>query len=527
MITTLQETLSQQSAHRRFRQAAGQALALLALLLIRLGLQAALYQAGFVALTADEFGRTVMAARFALSPEMEWGGAWLPLHMVLVGGLLRLSWDLLLLPRLVSVFFGAVSVLMMAELAAHLSGSRRVGFIAALLLGLTPGHLWLSSVPLTEIVHFTLVLVFLLAFLRYLKGGDYQLLFLSALVLALANGFRYEAWLVSLPFSAGLVGVEGLRFLQGRSNRQRLFVSLLAGALPWLFPLAWIWAGSLEAGQFFGVLADIKTYKQVWYGSGAGLANDLRPLFELDPFLLAAGLAGAAALVRRSMTGWWYTAFTGIPLILFLYLHGGQAEPEGNPVRYLAPYLFLFCPPAAFALDAALQRSIRAPTGRNLLLGCVVLSLSAVQVGRTLEFTNSTSSRGLAVGQRLRTLRAADPSNVGRGAMIELVYWDYLAIHVGANDLNQIVYDRPLDLERRGGRSILQDDIPGFQDCLAEYQIGYVIVRSPELRRLAEEVVGGAVLDEVSGYAFYAVPNSLIDRTVEPGTCPLGIGRGY
>jgi hypothetical protein len=41
------------------------------LLIARLGLQALLYRSGFEALTSDEFGRTVLAARWAQQPQMD------------------------------------------------------------------------------------------------------------------------------------------------------------------------------------------------------------------------------------------------------------------------------------------------------------------------------------------------------------------------------------------------------------------------------------------------------------------------
>ncbi len=53
-------------------------LSVILFLLIRLFIQIALYHDGFISLTADEFGRTIVAARWSEHPTLTGGGSWLP-----------------------------------------------------------------------------------------------------------------------------------------------------------------------------------------------------------------------------------------------------------------------------------------------------------------------------------------------------------------------------------------------------------------------------------------------------------------
>ncbi len=83
----------------------------------RLFLQVMLYRFGFMSLSADEFGRTVLAARWARDPHAVWSGVWLPFHMYLFGAALRLKWEMLYVPRIIVTVFGFISMTLPKEVA--------------------------------------------------------------------------------------------------------------------------------------------------------------------------------------------------------------------------------------------------------------------------------------------------------------------------------------------------------------------------------------------------------------------------
>lgn len=176
-----------------------------AILVVRLFIHFALYHAGFISLTADEFGRTIVAAEWVKHPTWEWKGAWLPFHRPLIGLFLKLHWELLWTPRIVTIIFGLLSIVFMFLLTKKLFDSYVVGLISAGLLSVNPLHVWLSSVPLTEMVSLTLVLIGVWAFVGYMIDAKAKYLLVAGIMLGFASGFRIESWFFSAILSLFLL----------------------------------------------------------------------------------------------------------------------------------------------------------------------------------------------------------------------------------------------------------------------------------------------------------------------------------
>ncbi len=494
----------------------------LLLLVSRLTMQWLLLRAGFEALSADEFGRSVLAAQWARAPYALWHGFWLPFHTYLVGSAVGLHWELLWVPRALAIGFGLCSIGLMAWLGRRLFNSWRVGGIAALLLMLNPVHLWLSTTPLTEIMHTALLLACLVGAVGYLQSGRHVDLAGGTLALALANGFRFEAWMSSAVWSLLFVGIAGWRVWQG-SARREAGVLVLAALVPWLFPVMWMAESVRATGHPLAFSQAITTYKLTWYGPSRSFANYLPPLLQMDPLatvLTLPALLGVLATSRRRAERRWFVAVAGLPFALFLALHGGQQEPPGNYLRYLAPFLFMGYPALAWLLVrvATLGTTPRWRTGLLAgLLGLVV----CVQVPQSLRFSNDPAAQGVAVGRHIRALRAADVRLGSRPVLIELAYWQYLAIHVGANDLEGILYDRPLDFERRASTSMLLAPPDVVRACLAARDISMLVLESEALRAVAEIQLGLTPAQTVNGYTFYPLP-----EREEPASTPCTLAIG-
>ena len=500
---------------------------LVLILIGRLALHVLLYRSGFMALTADDFGRIVVAGQWAQQPHAIWQGPWLPLHTYVFGSLLRLDWDLLYLPRVISIGVGLGAIVLMYQLAARLFGRPLIGLLSAFLLAVNPVHLWLSSTPLTEGPYILLVLGAMSSMALDLEEHKPNRLYLSAVLLAFAGGIRFEGWLVSAAFSIWVLGRTLL--LRRRGHATWLLVRALAVAgIPWLFPLVWLAGSYLHSGNAIGFLADVKGYKSIWYGQGRSYLGYLRTAFVIDPFLSVAlipSLLGYVVLYRRATSPYWYLVLTLIPLAIFGVLHGGQVEPPGNYLRYLAPFLLVFYPVVAFccvAIVEFLARAHRWPWAGLAGLGVVI---TLVQINQALAFRNDPAAAGVRVGRRIgELLRTSGPE--ASTIMIELSYWDYLAIHVGANDLARIVYDRPVDLLTRRSESVLVSDLAVARGCLSFHGAGYVVVKSPELQAIVEQRLAFPLYDEVDGYRFYHV-TPLRDEQSDGLVCPLGIGVPY
>jgi hypothetical protein len=505
-------------------------LALGLLLSLRLVIQLALYKAGFISLTADEFGRTIAAAIWSQHPTFELHGIWLPFHTYFIGTALLIKWELLWLPRLITILMGLASIVLMYLLASSLFDSRKAGLVSAFLLSVNPAHIWLSGAPLTEIPNAMLVLAAIYAFSLYLKSSKRSFLYTAACILAVANGFRFESWLISLMFSLTLLGLGLLGIIQKKIHAREMLNLIVAAFIPWLFPLGWVVGNYLETQNPFYFSDVVRDYNLLWYGREISYTRYLETFLKIDPYLTFLGVAGVISsylLNKRSQAVKWYVAVSVLPLVAYILLQGGQPQPPGNYIRYFAQFSFLFYPAFGYLwvqIDQALHsRALK-------LVPLLFLTIVAItQLRAAFRFTNDPAAEGLAVGLVIRELRAQNPEISGQPVVIELSYWQYLAIHVGANDIDRIVYDRAWDIASRSSQPLLMTDESLFQSCLKLYDISYVVVKEPELRSVMESKLQLQPVNIVNGYAFYPVSaGSLADVPADPAvTCPLPFGSGY
>jgi hypothetical protein len=506
-------------------------LALILLLLFRLFTQLALYRAGFISLTADEFGRTIVAAAWSKHPVMVWNGVWLPFHTYLFGTALLIKWELLWMPRLVTILIGCVSIVLMYFLASSLFESQAAGLISAFLLSVNPAHIWLSATPLTEMPNATLVLAATWSFGVYLKNSKRVWLFIAAGALALANGFRFESWLISALFTL-IVLSKGFLWVIRRKNQpgETLFL-VIAACIPWVFPLGWMIGNYIETQNPFYFTEAIRAYKLQWYGQDVSYRKYVETFLRMDPYLAILGILGILVcllLNKRSKAIQWYVAATAIPLAVYILLSGGQVEPPGNYIRYLAPFAFLFYPSLGYLLIVV---STKVTQCDRLKLGLVLfLGLAAItQIQAAFRFKNDPAADGLAVGLAIREMREGTPEISDRPVLIELSYWQYLAIHTGANDIDRIVYDRVLDPGSRASQSLLLTDEELFQSCLRLYNVSTIVVKDPRLRSVVESGLQLQPAQEVNGYAFYPIDTGALNDVPadQAPTCPLPFGSGY
>lgn len=492
-----------------------------ALLLARLGLQAALLRAGFQALTADDFGRVVQAANWAAHwtdlSRLDPGGVWLPLYTLLHGLALKLYPDLALTPRLVTLLFGLLSLPLMAALTRELTGSRAAALLSAFLLAVNPAHLWLGAAPLSEMPYFTLLLAALLGLARYWRDQRASPLLAAAACLALANGLRFEGWVVSLLFGLLLLGR-----LARPGGEARPGLLLAAALLPWAIPALWAAAAWLQDGSPLAFLETIRGYKQARFPTPPSFLPYLQSLAQLEAPGALLALPGLWLLWKRPAARW-YLLFALLPPAAFVALHAGQYEPPANLARYLAPFLFLLLPPASAALLAGLERFVRDGRQRAAALSLILCALALLQARTAFTRPNDPAAAGLEVGRRLKALRQERPDLSARPALLELHNWEFLAVQVGANEIGSLLYDRP-SYPPGAGPSALAAPAEEVQRLLQACQVGLLILRAPELRASAEGALGLQPLAQVNGYAFYPVPGR---SDTASGACPLQTGADW
>jgi len=503
--------------------------ALLLVMLGRLFLQQSLRAAGFEALTADDFGRVVFAARWAINPHPLWHGPWLPFHTYFVGFLLTLNWELLYLPRLIGSIVGFVSLGLMYLLSLHLFQSKLTALTSTVLLALNPAHTWLALTPLTELLNFALLITCSLWLVRYEDEHKKGFLLLGLFPLMIATATRFESW----GFGATLVIYFVLKavysLLKGGEyirNADWLAVGA-AGAAVSIFPLAWILGNYLETGNGLYFLTINRAFDMKWYGNQRDYLAYWNTLFKIDPLTTMLALPSVLVCLYKNRTlprVRMYMCLIGIPFAFFVLLQGGQVQPYGNYIRYLSQFLFPLYPVVSWLIVLALRTLFVKRATAVISLCMFIIVMATIQVPSMFKFQNDPAVEGLRVGQRLREIWADDPSNKKKPVLIELNYWQYLGIHVGANDIFHIIYDRPLDFSlMNNSTSSLDKQV--IQNCVAYYHIGYIIVRDPKLLQLVKTTLQALPSEKVDNYSIFYVDQATYSKRT--GQCPLVIGKGY
>jgi len=495
------------------------AAALIAILALRLFLHRELYRSGFEAFDGDEFLRIAKAAWWTRDPgvflDRDQRINWLPLPVYLTGIALRIHWNLLFVPRGLNLAWGIASLALMYFLAKALFGSSRIGLISALLLSVNPAHVWLSSTALSEIPYSALLLAFLLCFTLHRQGKGPLALALASLSLALANATRYEGWAVSGLFSAFLIaGVAGRTIRRG-SSALRSAGELIAAAVPWIFPVAWLVFNHRLAGDAFSFLSTIQAGARP---PDPNAGPSFRPFGEaalaIDPALAAlAAPAWVFAVLRRreKQATLCYAAFLFLPLAAFLLLQGGVMNSPTVYIRYLASFFFIAYPAFAWAIDRGVAFLGRRPAVRFCALAAVLGAVGAYQVPRIFSSPYVQNSAGLKVGAKIAELRRK--AGESARALVEspadnnrFKVWKAFAILVGVDDAftSRLIWLGDV----RTRFSLEQSDLDDLKGFLQRRRVGYIAVKSPALREAAENRLRLEAEIAIDGYYFYPCPDA-------------------
>ncbi len=182
----------------------------------------------------DSHARILNAAEWAEEPYFFTPGErdWLPLHFYIMGILLWLTGDPVFMPRLVSLFFGLLSLWAFYR-AANIVFGRDVAVYSLLIFAFYPLHIMLSVVSLSETVYLFFLLCFIYYFIAYLKKLKLKHYVLSIACLVPASMTRYEAWVFIFW---GLI----LLFIQRRRINDFPLKIFNFSVITLGFPIAWL-----------------------------------------------------------------------------------------------------------------------------------------------------------------------------------------------------------------------------------------------------------------------------------------------
>ena len=260
--------------------------------------------------------RIELAERWARDPHL-WHGfletyQYGPLHLTLVGALVRLLGDRVFAARLLSLACGLACVWLLYRIAEHERGPE-AAFWAGLGLALSPLHIQASATGASEALFLAL---FLGAVLTTLRGK----LVVPALLLGAAGLVRYDGWMY-VPLIGGLL-------FWRRRDLVRAGAFCAVAAAP---ALGWLWLNARWTGDALAPIRHIDRDHANLARMAVESAGSLWTRFAgliywpvaisavATPVLGALAVWGAARTLRRREPGWDLVAVAWIPAAYFTF----------------------------------------------------------------------------------------------------------------------------------------------------------------------------------------------------------------
>ena len=314
-----------------------------------------------------------------------------------------------------------LTALLLHGIVDHLTGSKTIALLGALVYGLNPNIIYMALTPMSETASWLFTAAGGYAITRWVTTEKSRWLFLTSVAVVLATLCRYEAWLLA-PFVA-LLGVTKDLAIARKGNRKEAMRAFWFGALSFAGILLWLVWNRVGFGDPFmfahetyaaGVREPAGSQPVILIGIVArALLNIYGPVLLL--LCMAAVVCAPRALLEYK---------TGIVLLFFLMptlfilaaLAGGyvQVNAWGWNWRYVLAMSFFVVLTASVGI-AEVWRRFRS----GIVRGVVVVGLAFMPLAQTLVpsvgvatfqeaaggFIGETR-RAVAFGERLPSLYA-------------------------------------------------------------------------------------------------------------------------
>lgn len=354
-----------------------------ALALALLGFQYAVRLSGFSAASGDDFFRALTTLEWLRAPGLTVDSLpaisvlWLPLHFWVSGGLAALLGGVVPAMMLISGLSAAAILLLSYRLASILFG-RRSGYVAMLLAGTLPVHIWLG-LSMSEMSTYCAALMGAAVMVaRWQQTRAPSAALGAAFLFLLATALRSEGWVFAALFSCSVL----FHLLASRFRAPGRGALLAAMVVPGLFIAFWLIRNTVAYGDPIHFLRYSKSITQAHIGmeSLAAWVRWLNYPFLLlvtSPLLLLLILAGLLTGGRgRTRAQVVHLLLTAIPFAVMVLASAWGAGTKALPQRYVLATALLLIPFAA-----RLAADLLASPGRRRAAGGIILSAVVLAQG--------------------------------------------------------------------------------------------------------------------------------------------------
>lgn len=329
----------------------------LALVIAPLMLQARLLMSGFPGASGDDFFHALLVYEWSQHPYAATSAFglssihWLPAHTWIGGAVYTIAGHLVPSLRAVSLVAVVIELTAFGCLATHLF-DRRVGILSLLLVGFLPWQVWLSASMTEMTLHYAIVVVAFLFFVRWLDRAAPRDMLAASVAFLLGTFVRVEGWLFASLFSACLVVL-----LIRRHGAIGAVATTAAIATPWLFMVIWLVYNFATFSQPFYFLQSNRAHMAEFleFGRAKWLVSVLQYPFlmlTVSPLLFLMTLFGLVACRwRLSPTQRVYLVVVLGELVALVVASLSGLGTKAAPQRYVLLNVILLSPFAAYWLS--------------------------------------------------------------------------------------------------------------------------------------------------------------------------------
>ena len=472
---------------------------LVGLILVRAGIQITLFKQGFISVAADEFARGILAAKWATDPRIDIladvQGTWLPFEKYLNGFFLVIFPDVILTPRVTVFIASCLLIVVVYFLTYYLFDRFAIAVITTLFITFQPWYVWLSGTPMLEMYYFTFFFAGFLFIIVWLKEARQGYWFWAGACFLVTSGFHVQSWTL-----INLVNLSTLPWLYCFS-RQKEYKNLAKLIVYYVLSNGLIIGFALieffDTGQIFAFLSNHTSYSK-WYYDGYDVSVIEKFLYypklvvQNSSAIIWICLAIALVFLIRDQERRWklfplLLAISALFLNSFANIFSGP--PSAAPPRYSLFHviiLSLYLGYGIYHLFTLKWKDTRQLTIYASKVLAVVLFLYGIWWGayRIPDYPLGMSVDAVEVGRNLNMLLNENPGVY----MVELRYWDFLAVNLTSHHYDNIIFDREQNIRDRDTPSIFLQERDEVCKSLALPDLQYVVLKDKDLKLLIQEL---------------------------------------
>ncbi|MBK8434260.1 MAG: hypothetical protein IPL28_24555 [Chloroflexi bacterium] len=231
-----------------------------------------------------------------------------------------------------------------------------------------------------------------------------------------------------------------------------------------------------------------------------------------DIIFNALAMLGIFLLAYQSQKKWGFSLLLlGVVALLFnSVMNIFSGPPSAAPDRYSLFYMIILAFYVAIAIDTGVRWGLKQETAWRKY-GVMVLILGLIgthllwQGQKTSNFPQGMALDSVAVGRQLNQLLQENDVY-----MVELRYWDFLAIQLLAGPHHHIIYDREFDLYNRQTISIFAQDKTTICSQLQIPDFQYLVLQDTALKTEVQQLDNFVPLQEVGRWTIYELHSNII-----------------